>query len=113
MTKIVRTWCVRLGARLGCSSYLPRLAAAVTALEVTCLDLAGIGFGSWLRRGMANIAELKFLLHGQMRGQITAQGWIRFVQRARSSHDSGNRGRQNSGVELTTRCMSPLSDTFR
>lgn len=91
-----------MGARLGRNSYLPRLAAAVTAVDVSSL-LAGIGFGSWLRPGMANIAELKFLLHGQICYQTTASHWIRFVQRPRSSYGTGTHGRLNSGVELTTR----------
>lgn len=56
---------VGFGAALGLISGLPRLAADVTALDVTCLDLAGIGFDFWLRPGMANIAKLEFLLHGE------------------------------------------------
>lgn len=91
-----------IGRRLGHNSYLPRLAVAVKVLEVKSL-LGGIGFGSWLRPEMANIAELKFVLHGQICWQTTASHWIRFVQRPRSSYGPGTHGRLNPGVGLTTR----------
>lgn len=94
---------VQFGTALGLISGLPRLAADVTALNLTCLDLAGIGFDFWLRPGMANIAELEFLPHGKTPWQATTQCQIRFVQRPRSNYGTGTRGRQNSVAELTSR----------